>query len=60
MSPVVDVGEKQLQGRSQTILMVCRAMSLFLPPAPTSISLLASLFLEGMITNEDAFDDHIN
>lgn len=40
--------------------MVCRAMSLFLPLAPTSISLLASLFLEGMITNEDAFDDHIN
>lgn len=54
------VAEEAAKGRRQTILMVCRAIPLFLPLAPTSIRLLASLFLEGMITNEDAFDNQIN
>lgn len=40
--------------------MECRAKPLFLSLAPTSIRPLASLFLEGTITNEDAFDDQIN
>lgn len=40
--------------------VVCRATPLFLPLAPTSIRLLASLFLEETITNEGAFDDQIN
>lgn len=40
--------------------MVCRVMPLFLPLAPTLICLLVSLFLEEMITNEDASDDQIN
>lgn len=35
-------------------------MLLFLPPALPSIRLLVSLFLEEMITNEDALDDEIN
>lgn len=48
----------RLQG--QATLLVHKAVPLHLPLAATSIRLLASLFLEGVITNEDAFDDQIN
>jgi hypothetical protein len=46
--------------KAETILLVCRAMPLFLHLAATLTCLLASLFLEGMITNKDVFDDQIN
>lgn len=56
----MQMSEEAAEGRSQMIVMVYRAMPLFLLPALTLIRLLASLFLEGMITNEDTFDDQIN
>lgn len=57
--PGVDFRDTQLKVEPEN-LNGARDGAILPLPGSTSIRLLASLFSEGMITNEDAFDDQIN